>query len=154
MRLLSQKRLLRLINWYPPFIGAGIKMTELSDDFTYCRTRLRLRWWNRNAVGTAFGGSLYAMCDPFFMLLLLQTMSAKEYIIWDKAANIRFRRPGRGDVYAEFRIPMSRVEEMRREVAEAGGKKDFVFHTEVKNKEGEVVAEVEKVVYVKWKKEK
>jgi acyl-coenzyme A thioesterase PaaI-like protein len=151
MRLLSRKRLWRTINWYPPFLGAGIHMTELAEDFTYCRVRLKLRWWNRNVVGTQFGGSLYAMTDPFFMLLLMQIMSAREYIIWDKAATIRFRRPGQGDVYAEFRIRLSRVEEMRREVAEAGGKKDFVFHTEVKNKEGEVVAEVEKVIYVREK---
>lgn len=148
----SRLRLLRLINWYPPFLGAGIRMTELSEDFTYCRVRLKLRWWNRNAVGTAFGGSLYAMCDPFFMLLLMQTMGAKEYIIWDKAASIRFRRPGRGEVYSEFHVPLSRVKQMRREVTEAGGKKDFIFHTEVKNKAGEVVAEVEKVIYVREKR--
>lgn len=126
-------------------------MTELADDFTYCQVRLKLRWWNRNAVGTQFGGSLYTMCDPFFMLLLMQTMSARDYIIWDKAASIRFLRPGRGDVHAEFYIPMSRVEEMRREVAEAGGKKDFALHTQVKNKEEKVVAEIEKIIYIKEK---
>ncbi len=147
----SKKRLLRLLNWYPPFLGAGIRMTHLYDDFTFCRVRLKLRWWNRNYVGTQFGGSLYAMCDPFFMLLLMQTMSMREYIIWDKAASIRFRRPGRGTVYAEFHVPLERVAAMRREVEEAGGKKDFVFHTEVKNEEGEVIAQVEKVIYVRKK---
>lgn len=147
----TRKYLLRLINWYPPFLGAGIRMTHLSGDFTYCRVRLKLRWWNRNYVGTQFGGSLYAMCDPFFMLLLLQTMSMREYVIWDKAASIHFRRPGRQDVYAEFHVPLERVAEMRREVDEAGGKKDFVFRTKVKTPEGEVVAEVEKVIYVRKK---
>lgn len=147
----SKKRLLRLLNWYPPFLGAGIRMTHLNDDFTYCRVRLKLRWWNRNYVGTQFGGSLYAMCDPFFMLLLMQTMTMREYIIWDKAASIRFRQPGRGAVYAEFHVPLERVATMRREVQEAGGKKDFVFHTEVKNEDGEVIAQVEKVIYVRKK---
>jgi len=147
----SKKRLLRLINWYPPFLGAGIRMTYLNEDFTYCRVRLKLRWWNRNYVGTQFGGSLYAMCDPFFMLLLMQTMSMREYIIWDKAATIHFRRPGRGTVHAEFYVPLERIAAMRREVENAGGKKDFTFQAEVKDADGAVIAEVEKVIYVRKK---
>lgn len=144
-------RKLRLINWYLPFIAAGIRMTDLADDFSYCRVRMKLTWYNRNVLGTHFGGSLYAMVDPFYMLLLMGSLSAKEYIIWDKAAAIRFRRPGRGTVYAEFRIPTERLSEMRREVTAAGGKQDFVFHVNVVDEHNEVIAEVEKVIYVREK---
>ena len=148
---LSLFRKLKLINWYPPFIAAGVRMTDLAADFSFCRVRMRLTWYNRNAVGTHFGGSLYAMVDPFYMLLLMGSLSAKEYIIWDKAATIRFRRPGRGTVYAEFRIPPARLVAIRREVEEAGGKRDFTFYVNVVDGNGEIIAEVEKVIYVRKK---
>lgn len=126
-------------------------MIDLARDFSYCRVRMKLTWYNRNAVGTHFGGSLYAMVDPFYMLLLMGSLSAKEYIIWDKAAKIRFRRPGRGTVFAEFRIPPERLVDMRQAVAAAGGKRDFTFYVNVVDAEGEVIAEVEKVIYVRKK---
>lgn len=92
------------------------------------------------------------MVDPFFMLLLMGGLPAKDYVIWDKAATIRFRRPGRSNVYAEFPIPADRMKAMRNEVAAAGGKKDFTFHTVVRSTEtDEVIAEVEKVIYVRAK---
>jgi len=152
MQKASNLRTLRLINWYPPILFSGIRVTHLAEDYTSCTVRLKLRWWNRNAVGVLFGGSLYAMCDPFFMLLLMRTMSAKEYIIWDKAATIRFRKPGRSTVYAHFHIPLEKVEQMRQEVAAAGGKKDFDFYVEVVDAEKNVIAEVEKVIYVRKKR--
>jgi acyl-coenzyme A thioesterase PaaI-like protein len=144
-------RRLRLINWYPPFLAAGIRVTELAKDFSYCRVRMKLTWYNRNVVGTHFGGSLYAMVDPFYMLLLMGSLSADEYVIWDKAARIRFRRPGRGPVFAEFRVPPERLVEMRAAVAAAGGKQDFTFHVNVVDAAGTVIAEVEKVIYVRRK---
>lgn len=85
------------------------------------------------------------------MLLLMRTLSAKEYIIWDKAATIRFRKPGKSTVYAHFHIPLEKVEAMRQEVAAAGGKKDFAFYVEVVDEEKNVIAEVEKIIYVRKK---
>ena len=73
---------------------------------------MKLRWWNRNYVGTQFGGSLYSMCDPFFMLILVEALGPR-YVVWDKAATIRFRRPGRGTVHATFHIPQERIDEIR-----------------------------------------
>ncbi len=111
---------------------------------------MRLRWWNRNYVGTHFGGSLYSMCDPFFMLILLERLGP-EFIVWDKAASIRFRRPGKGTVSARFHISDERVAEIRQEVLEEGVVEP-TFRTEVLNQEGKVVAEVEKLLYVRLKK--
>ena len=151
MALIPLERRIRLINFYPPYVAAGIRMTHLARDFSSCTVRMKLHWWNRNAVGTHFGGSLYAMTDPFYMLLLMGSLPASDYVIWDKAATIRFRRPGRGTVSARFEVPPERVEEIRREVAASGGRKDVHFYTEVKDEAGEVIAEVEKVVYVRRK---
>jgi len=110
---------------------------------------MKLRFWNKNYVGTHFGGSLYAMTDPFFMLMLLDNLGP-EYLVWDKAATIRFKKPGRGKVRAEFRLSDEQVDEIRRAVA-ANGKAEPTFVVQVKDEAGEVVAEVEKVLWVKRK---
>lgn len=107
---------------------------------------------NRNYVGTHFGGSLYAMCDPFFMLILIAALGP-EYVVWDKEATIRFRRPGRGTVHATFHIPRERIDEIRR-AADAGGKVEPVFNAEVVGDDGAVVVEVEKVLHVRRRRPK
>lgn len=142
----SGKWLIRLINLYPPYFGAGIRVRG-SADLRRFEVSMRLSIWNRNYVKTHFGGSLYSMCDPFFMLILIQALG-KDFIVWDKAANIRFRRPGRGKVRAIFEIPEARIEEIRRD-ALASGKIEPVFQVEVVDEAGEVVAEVEKLLYVR-----
>ena len=90
--MFSKQTRLKLLSFYPPFLGAGIRVSKVSEDLQTIEVRMKLRWWNRNVVGTHSGGSLYAMCDPFYMLILLEKMG-KEYMIWDKAASIRFKIP-------------------------------------------------------------
>jgi hypothetical protein len=148
MPLLSGRWLIRLLNFYPPYLGAGVRV-RVSPDLLTFEVRMRLRWWNRNYVGTHFGGSLYTMCDPYFMLILLQALG-REYIVWDKAATIRFRRPGTGTVRATFHIPAEQVAEIRA-AADRGGKVEPTFRVDVVNETGDVVAEVEKLVYVRRK---
>ena len=138
--------MIRLLSFYPPYLGAGIRV-KVSADLRTIEARMKLRWWNRNYVGTQFGGSLYAMCDPFFMLILVEARG-KGYIVWDKAATIRFRRPGRGAVRATFHIPIVQIEEIRA-AADARGKVEPTFRVDVLNDAGEVVAEVEKLLYVR-----
>jgi acyl-coenzyme A thioesterase PaaI-like protein len=144
----SRRWLIRLLNLYPPYIGAGVRV-KASPDLRTFEVRMRLRWWNRNYVGTHFGGSLYSMCDPHFMLILMDALGGG-YVVWDKAATIRFRRPGRGTVAATFHIPQERVDEIRA-AADAGSKVEPVFHVNVIDERGEVVAEVEKLLYVRRK---
>ena len=110
---------------------------------------MKLRFWNRNYVGTHFGGSLYSMTDPFFMLMLIDNLGP-EYLVWDKAATIRFKKPGRGKVRAEFRLSDEQIDEIRRAAA-TNGKTEPTFVVQVKDEAGEVVAEVEKVLWVKRK---
>jgi hypothetical protein len=142
----SRLWLFRLLNLYPPYVGAGVRV-KTSPDLRTFEVRMRLRWWNRNFVGTHFGGSLYTMCDPFFMLILIGALG-RGYVVWDKAATIRFRRPGRGTVHATFHVPQEKVDEIRA-AADAGGKVEPVFRVDVMDEAGEVVAEVEKLLYVR-----
>jgi hypothetical protein len=141
--------LIRLINVYPPYLGAGIRVRG-SADLRRFEVSMRLSIWNRNYVKTHFGGSLYSMCDPFFMLILIQALGG-DFIVWDKAASIRFRKPGRGKVRAVFEIPPERIEEIRRD-ALASGKIEPVFRVDVVDEAGDVVAEVEKLLYVRSKR--
>ena len=144
---MKKRLLLRSINAWPPFLGAGIRVTRMASKAI--DVEMKLRFWNRNYVGTHFGGSLYAMTDPFFMLMLLDNLGP-EYIVWDKAATIRFKKPGRGKVRAEFRLSDEQIDEIRRAAA-ANGKTEPTFVVQVKDEAGEVVAEVEKVLWVKRK---
>lgn len=121
----------------------------MHPDLLLVRVALKMRWYNRNYVGVHYGGSLYSMCDPWYMLMLMHQLG-REYIVWDKAADIRFKLPGKGTVTAEFELTEALVKTIKQEV-DAVGKKDFVFTCHVKNKEGAVVAEVDKTVYVRRK---
>ena len=143
---MDDRRLSALLNLYPAYLGAGVRVRRLPDGY---ESRMKLRWWNRNYFGTHFGGSLYTMCDPFFTLILAQRLG-RDYLVWDKAATIRFRRPGRGTVTARFEIPAEEVEAIRRQ-AEPGAPVEPVFTAEVRDAAGEVVAEVEKLLWVRKK---
>jgi acyl-coenzyme A thioesterase PaaI-like protein len=138
--------MIRMLSLYPPYLGAGVRVKASSDLRTF-EVRMKIHRWNRNYVGTHFGGSLYSMCDPFFMLILVEALG-RGYVVWDKAATIRFLRPGRGTVRATFHIPLVRIEEIRA-AADARGKVEPTFRVDVLNDAGEVVAEVEKLLYVR-----
>jgi acyl-coenzyme A thioesterase PaaI-like protein len=143
------RRLIRAINFYPPYFFSGIKVVKYAPDFSMFRTRLKLTWYNRNLLGTAFGGSLYSMCDPFFMFILIIQLG-EEYIVWDKYASIDFQKPGKGTVYAEFKLSAQQVEEVKRKVDELG-KDIFEFPCEVRDEAGNLIASLKKGVYVRRK---
>jgi acyl-coenzyme A thioesterase PaaI-like protein len=141
---------LRHIGWWPPMIGTGIRVTRQDKDLRAVDVEMQLRRWNRNVMGVHFGGSLFAMTDPFYMAMLAPNLG-REYVVWDKAASIRFKKPGVGTVRAEFRLTAERLEEIRTAV-ERDGRCDARFLVEVKDEGGGVVAEVERVVYCANKK--
>ena len=148
MASLKQRLMLRLINIWPPLAAAGIHV-NWGADMKSVDVQMKMRPWNRNFVGTHYGGSLYSMTDPFYMLMLIQNLGPN-YIVWDKAAHIRFRRPGTGTVRAHFQLTEARLEEIRR-ILETQPKYEPSFTVEVKNSAGEVVAEVEKVLHIRKK---
>jgi len=142
-------RLLKWINWYPPFIGMNIRVVYTAPDFRTIRVQSKLSRRNLNAVGTHFGGTLYAMCDPWFMLILMHALG-DGYIVWDKAAHIQFLRPGRGAVTATFGIPIEKVDEIRA-AADRGEKVEPTFTAEVVDEQNEIVARVDKLLHVRRK---
>lgn len=145
-------KLKRWLGVYAPYLGAGVRVTHIADDFLTVHVEMPLRFYNRNYVGTHFGGSLYSMCDPFYMLMLINVLGP-EYIVWDKSAAIRFKRPGRGTVKAVFEIPAAKVAEIKA-AADSLGKVEPQFQVLVTDAEGLVVAEIDKLLYVRKKEKK
>ena len=144
------KRHIRVwLNLWPPFLGSGIRVTRLDPDWKAVDVEMKLRFWNRNYVGTHYGGSLYSMTDPFYMLMLIENLG-RDYTVWDKSANIRFRRPGKGKMLATFRVTDHQLDALRSQL-QMEDKIEPAFTVEVKDENGEVVAEVQKVVQVRRK---
>jgi acyl-coenzyme A thioesterase PaaI-like protein len=150
--VLKDPRLLRLgMNVWPPFVGAGIVVEELAADYRYVRVALKPTLYNRNYVGTHFGGSLFAMTDPFFMLMLIRNMGS-QYYVWDRSAHIDFIAPGKGRVVAEMRITPDDLQEMAAGTRE-GGKFERDFQTQILDEDGTLVARVSKRIYARLKPE-
>ncbi|MGB1218106.1 MAG: PaaI family thioesterase, partial [Saprospiraceae bacterium] len=141
------RRKFQFINWYPPFLFSGISLKEVDEEITTIVVQMKLRWYNRNMVGTHFGGSLYSMCDPHFMFIVMMNLGG-DYIVWDKSAKINFRKPGTGTVTAKFHISLEELERIKKEIDEIG-KNTYWFKAEVLGGNGEVVAEVDKEIYVR-----
>src|SRR6266404_6314587 len=148
-RRIGNDRFLKLMRFYPPYLGAGVSVTRVAKDLSVLEVEMKLAHWNRNFVGTQFGGSLYSMCDPFFMLMLMMQLG-DGYVVWDKSASIEFLRPGNGKVKARFELPRERVEELRAEAREKG-KINPRFEVTVVDEGGEPVARVQKVLSVRRK---
>lgn len=142
-------KLIKKINMYPAFLGMGVRVRSYRDDFTCFEVELRSRWYNRNLFGTHFGGSLYSMCDPFYVFIVTMNLG-RGYIVWDKSAAIEFLKPAKGTILGIFEIDKSRLEEIRGEVDELG-KNTYHFEAELTDETGLVVARVNKEVYVRSK---
>ncbi|WP_230976301.1 PaaI family thioesterase [Pseudothauera nasutitermitis] len=138
--------LLRLgFNFYPSYRATGGRVIHVSADLRTIRVMLRHSWRTVNPAGALFGGALYAATDPMFaMLLALQLGDG--VVIWDKAGHIRYRRPGRSHLYADFHVDADTVEAVRRDLA-AHGETERVFRVELRDGQGRVHVELEKTVY-------
>ncbi len=135
------------LNLYPPFLFSGIRVKKIDADFRFIKVKLNLSWYNRNYVGTQYGGNLFSMTDPFYMIMLMKNLG-EDYIVWDKSACIDFVKPGKTEVYAEFKLDCEKIEEIKNEVL-LKGKCFPEFIVEVRDKKNEVVAVVKKILYVK-----
>lgn len=140
----------RLLRWgfnlFPAYGGTGGRITYIAGDFKEIRIRLPLSWRTRNYVGTIFGGSLYGAVDPIYMIMLIKILGS-EYVVWDKAATIRFRKPARSTLFATCRIDDAEIEAIR--AASANGPIDRVYSIELVDGDGTVYATVEKTIYVR-----
>ena len=143
----SPGRLRRFMNLWPPFVFAGIRIVSIEPDWSGAKVRLNLNVMSRNYVGTQFGGSLFAMTDPFWMILLIHRLGP-EYVVWDQRAEIEFLRPGKTDVHTEFVVDPAVVQELR-EAAQHGDKVLRWFSNDIVDEAGEVVARVRRQLYVR-----
>src|SRR5437773_3496184 len=138
-----------IFNFFPAYRGSGGRVTYISADFHEARIRLPLSWRTRNLVGTIYGGSIYAAVDPFYMILLIKLLGP-QYVVWDKAAEIRFRKPGRGTLFATVRIEEEELAAIRE--ATAGGEAiDRTYQLDLVDRDGTPYATVRKIVYVRRK---
>ncbi|RMG13054.1 MAG: DUF4442 domain-containing protein [Deltaproteobacteria bacterium] len=147
--LRDPKWLRRILNLYPPYLGAGVVVRQIRSDFREVVVEMPLRFYNRNYVGTHFGGNLYSMVDPFYMLMLIQILG-EGYVVWDQAAKIVFEKPGRGRVWARLAVTEGEIETIRRE-SSSGRPYRPTFVAQIRDASGEVVATVEKTLYVRRK---
>ena len=137
------------MNIWPPFLGAGIRVKHIAGDYREIIVSMKLRWYNRNYVGTHFGGSLAAMTDPFYMLMLIHVLGS-DYTVWDKSSTIDFIAPGRGTVTAHFILNDDQIAKIKRK-ASTGEPYFPKFSVDIVNESGEVIATVEKQLYIRKK---
>ncbi|MFA9426206.1 DUF4442 domain-containing protein [Natronorubrum sp. A-ect3] len=142
-------RLYRLgFNLFPAYRGTGGRVTYVAPDWQEVQIKLPLSWRTRNYVGTIFGGSIYAAVDPFYMMMLLKTLG-DEYVVWDKEAEVRFKKPGRETLYAKFRLSDEELEAIRTELETEGTESiDRHYTVDLVDADGTVHATVRKTVYI------
>jgi acyl-coenzyme A thioesterase PaaI-like protein len=136
-----------VINLYPPYLGACIQIESIDKDFRCIQVSMDLKPYNENYVGVHFGGSLYSMCDPFYMFILMKNLGT-DYIVWDKSAKIDFIKPGKGKVVAKFEIEIEELNLIKKIVSEKR-KTDRIYTCNVLAEDGSIVAKIEKTLYVR-----
>lgn len=141
-----------LMNWWPPFLGMRIHIEHISPDWRHVRMRMKLGFTNKNYVGSHFGGGLFTMTDPYYMIMMMHQLDSS-YLVWDKSAKIDFLAPGRTTVHADFHLSEEQIEEVRQRTA-GGEKFEPIYAVDIIDAEGKVVARMEKTLYIRKKKEK
>lgn len=149
MTIRKMRKWLWTLRWYPPYIGTGIRVKVNNEIATSYTITMKLRWYNRNIFGSHFGGSLYAMCDPWYAFAA-SAHFGRGYMIWDKSASIKYLKPGMGTVRADFAITNEKLANMKILVDE-DKQRSFTFSTYILGEQGEKVAFVEKEIHIRKK---
>ena len=137
------------MNLWPPFSASGIKVKHVSPDYKTVEVVLKHKFYNRNAVGTHFGGSMFAMTDPFPMIQLLHHIGDR-HIVWDSAAQIQYLRPGRGPVTATFELSDRYIDNLVQKASEGKPLRED-FTVDIVDSSNQVVARVVKTLYIRKK---
>jgi acyl-coenzyme A thioesterase PaaI-like protein len=150
MPLLTPHLLKLRLNTYAPYIGAGIKIDHISLDQGLCVVSMGLTTLNKNIVGTQFGGSLYSMVDPFYMLMLMHQLGSN-YVVWDKSSNIDFIAPGNSRVTARMKIPSTEVITIQ-ELAKDGEPVFREYKVDIVDDQQKLIATITKTLYIRLRK--
>ena len=146
-KIIGNGRLVRIIfNYSPMYRRTGGRLMEVSNDLQYVKIKLPLNYKTRNYVGTLYGGHMYSAVDGIYMVQLINILG-QEYVVWDKSASIKFKRPGNKTLYAEFKISDEFIAQVKNEINEHR-EKDYCLQVQLKDKEGVVYAEIEKIIYI------
>ena len=149
INILKPRTVAKLLSFWPPYFSAGISVSNVAENMMSITVEMKQRFWNTNYVGSHFGGSLYSMCDPFFMFMLLEHLKA-DHIVWDQAAEIKFLKPAKGRVSVTFQIDESLVSEIKKRALN-----EFSFSVDLNanivDESGEIVARVAKALYIRRK---
>ena len=152
LKLVTQaKWLRRFMNVWPPFVGAGISVTRIDEDFRQAQVRMKLGWYNRNYMGTQYGGSLYSMTDAFYAIMIIRNLDDK-YYVWDKSANIEYVAPARGTVFADYNLNNEMIETIRKNT-DQGQKFLYDIPVDIHDQDNKLIARVNKVIYIRKKPE-
>ena len=149
MFLSKAKALVLWSRFYLPFVGAGIRLTKVTEDFREVEVKMKLRWYNKNYVGTHYGGSIYSMTDPFYMVMLINVLG-KGYVVWDKSSKIDFLKPGKTELCAKFKVTDQVLEEIGSKTKD-GSPYFAEFDVDVTDTAGETIAKVNKTIYIRKK---
>ena len=144
------RALRRLLNFYPPYLFTRTRVKSISPDWRESVVELKKSLLTRNYVGTTFGGAIFAASDPFFMLMLIGIFGIEDYIVWDKAATIEYKRPGRSTLTLRFVITDQDIAAIRKDLEE-DGKSEPIFHVDAVDRQGHVCATVSKTIYMRKK---
>ncbi|GJM31868.1 MAG: hypothetical protein DHS20C18_08690 [Saprospiraceae bacterium] len=145
--IIGRGRLFKILfNLSPMYRRTGGRLIEVSDDLKYVKIKLRLNYKTKNYVGTIYGGHMYSCVDGIYMVQLINILG-KNYVVWDKSATIRFRKPGNKTLFAAFKITDELLEQIKQEINQ-DQEKDFKLSVNLTDKEGSVYAEIEKVIYI------
>ena len=139
-------------NLFPAYRGSGARVVYIADGYREMRVKIPLSWRTKNYVGTIYGGSIYAGIDPIYMLMLIKILG-KDYVVWDKAATIRFKRPGKETLFADFLVTQQETDEIKL-ILETQKSVDRIYKVELKDKNGKVHCIIEKTLYIAGKKAK
>lgn len=146
---LHSKYLRWSLNFFPCYRRTGAHVTYISHDISNVTVKLPLNWKTKNYVGTIFGGSLYGAVDPIYMIMLMKILG-KDYIVWDKAANIRFKKPGRTTLYAYFSLSAEEINFIKKTLIQTP-KLDRIYTVDIVDSEGKIYASIEKTLYIRKK---
>jgi hypothetical protein len=137
-------------NWFPAYRGTGGRIAYIARDWREIRIRVPLSWRTRNYVGSIFGGSMFGAVDPIYMVMLIRTLGP-DYLVWDKSASIRFRRPGRTTLHARFLLDEAELDAIRAALADAPAI-ERTYTVDLVDADGVVHATVEKIIHIRRKK--
>lgn len=140
------KRLRWAFNIFPVYRGTGGRVKYIRHDYRAITVCIPLNWRTRNYVGTIYGGSMFGATDPMYMLMLMENLG-KDYVVWDKAGSIRFRRPAKETLYAHFEIDQALLDDIKTEVA-LQQETNREFEIQLKDHTGKVYAHITRTVYI------